>query len=40
MKAEKAKFDRNVHQAMTQIESTTDAPGTVLQVLPEGLHDS
>ncbi|WP_395706358.1 nucleotide exchange factor GrpE [Casimicrobium huifangae] len=36
VKAEKAKFDPNVHQAMTQIESTTDAPGTVLQVFQKG----
>ena len=36
IKAEKAKFDPNLHQAMTQIESTTDAPGTVLQVFQKG----
>lgn len=36
VKAEKAKFDPNVHQAMTQIESATDAPGTVLQVFQKG----
>ena len=36
VKAEKAKFDPNLHQAMTQIESTTDAPGTVLQVFQKG----
>lgn len=36
VKAEKAKFDPNVHQAMTQIESTTEAPGTVLQVFQKG----
>ena len=36
LKAEKAKFDPNLHQAMTQIESTTDAPGTVLQVFQKG----
>ncbi len=35
VKAEKAKFDPNLHQAMTQIEST-DAPGTVLQVFQKG----
>ncbi len=36
VKAEKAKFDPNLHQAMTQIESATDAPGTVLQVFQKG----
>ena len=36
VKAEKSKFDPNLHQAMTQIESTTDAPGTVLQVFQKG----
>ncbi len=36
VKAEKTKFDPNLHQAMTQIESTTDAPGTVLQVFQKG----
>jgi len=36
IKAEKAKFDPNLHQAMTQIQSTTDAPGTVLQVFQKG----
>ena len=36
IKAETAKFDPNLHQAMTQIESTTDAPGTVLQVFQKG----
>ncbi|MBL8311628.1 MAG: nucleotide exchange factor GrpE [Burkholderiales bacterium] len=36
VKAEKAKFDPNVHQAMTQIESTEEAPGTVLQVFQKG----
>jgi molecular chaperone GrpE len=36
VKADKAKFDPNLHQAMTQIESTTDAPGTVLQVFQKG----
>ena len=36
VKAEKAKFDPNVHQAMTQIESTDVAPGTVLQVFQKG----
>ena len=35
VKAEKAKFDPNLHQAMTQIEST-EAPGTVLQVFQKG----
>ncbi|MEO7253600.1 MAG: nucleotide exchange factor GrpE [Casimicrobium sp.] len=35
VKAEKAKFDPNVHQAMSQIEST-EAPGTVLQVFQKG----
>jgi len=36
VKAEKAKFDPNFHQAMAQVESTTDAPGTVLQVFQKG----
>ena len=36
MKAEGAKFDPNVHQAMTQIESSDAAPGTVLQVFQKG----
>lgn len=36
VKAEKSKFDPNLHQAMTQIESATDAPGTVLQVFQKG----
>ena len=35
VKAEKAKFDPNLHQAMTQIEST-ETPGTVLQVFQKG----
>ena len=35
VKAEKAKFDPNLHQAMTQIEST-EPPGTVLQVFQKG----
>ena len=35
VKAEKAKFDPNLHQAMTQIEST-ESPGTVLQVFQKG----
>ncbi len=35
VKAEKAKFDPNVHQAMSQIEST-ETPGTVLQVFQKG----
>ena len=35
VKAEKAKFDPNLHQAMTQIESA-EAPGTVLQVFQKG----
>ncbi len=35
VRAEKAKFDPNLHQAMTQIEST-EAPGTVLQVFQKG----
>jgi molecular chaperone GrpE len=35
VKAEKAKFDPNVHQAMSQIESTEPA-GTVLQVFQKG----
>jgi molecular chaperone GrpE len=35
VKAEKAKFDPNLHQAMSQIEST-EAPGTVLQVFQKG----
>ena len=35
VKAEKAKFDPNLHQAMTQIEST-EAAGTVLQVFQKG----
>ena len=35
VKAEKAKFDPNLHQAMTQIEST-EAPGIVLQVFQKG----
>lgn len=36
VKAEKAKFDPNFHQAMAQVESMTDAPGTVLQVFQKG----
>ena len=36
IKAEKAKFDPNLHQAMTQIESTTESPNTVLQVFQKG----
>lgn len=36
VKAEGAKFDPNVHQAMTQIESADAAPGTVLQVFQKG----
>lgn len=36
VKAEKAKFDPNFHQAMAQVESTTEAPGTVLQVFQKG----
>ena len=35
VKAEKAKFDPNLHQAMTQIESS-ELPGTVLQVFQKG----
>lgn len=35
VKAEKSKFDPNLHQAMTQIEST-ETPGTVLQVFQKG----
>jgi molecular chaperone GrpE len=35
VKAEGAKFDPNVHQAMSQIESE-QAPGTVLQVFQKG----
>ena len=35
VKAEKSKFDPNLHQAMTQIEST-EPPGTVLQVFQKG----
>jgi molecular chaperone GrpE len=35
VKAEKAKFDPNLHQAMSQIESTEPA-GTVLQVFQKG----
>jgi molecular chaperone GrpE len=35
VKAEKAKFDPNVHQAMSQIESE-ETPGTVLQVFQKG----
>ena len=35
VKAEKAKFDPNFHQAMAQVEST-EAPGTVLQVFQKG----
>ena len=35
VKAGKAKFDPNLHQAMTQIEST-EPPGTVLQVFQKG----
>jgi molecular chaperone GrpE len=35
VKAEQSKFDPNLHQAMTQIEST-EAPGTVLQVFQKG----
>ena len=35
VKAEKAKFDPNLHQAMTQIESS-EPPGTVLQVFQKG----
>jgi len=35
IKAEKTKFDPNLHQAMTQIEST-ETPGTVLQVFQKG----
>jgi molecular chaperone GrpE len=35
VKAEGAKFDPNVHQAMSQIESS-EAPGTVLQVFQKG----
>jgi molecular chaperone GrpE len=35
VKAENAKFDPNVHQAMSQIESS-EAPGTVLQVFQKG----
>jgi molecular chaperone GrpE len=35
VKAEKTKFDPNLHQAMTQIESTEPA-GTVLQVFQKG----
>ena len=35
VKAEQAKFDPNLHQAMTQIESTEPA-GTVLQVFQKG----
>ncbi|MBC7710198.1 MAG: nucleotide exchange factor GrpE [Rhizobacter sp.] len=35
VKAEKTKFDPNLHQAMTQIEST-ETPGTVLQVFQKG----
>ena len=35
VKAEKAKFDPNLHQAMSQIEST-EPPGTVLQVFQKG----
>jgi len=36
VKADGAKFDPNVHQAMTQIESAEVAPGTVLQVFQKG----
>jgi len=36
VKAEGAKFDPNLHQAMTQIESADAAPGTVLQVFQKG----
>ena len=35
VKADKAKFDPNLHQAISQIEST-EAPGTVLQVFQKG----
>jgi molecular chaperone GrpE len=35
VKAEGTKFDPNVHQAMSQIESS-EAPGTVLQVFQKG----
>jgi molecular chaperone GrpE len=35
VKAEGAKFDPNVHQAMSQIESN-EAPGTVLQIFQKG----
>ena len=35
VKAEKTRFDPNLHQAMTQIEST-EPPGTVLQVFQKG----
>ena len=35
VKAEKAKFDPNLHQAISQIEST-EIPGTVLQVFQKG----
>ena len=34
-KADKAKFDPNLHQAISQIESS-EAPGTVLQVFQKG----
>ncbi len=34
--AERAKFDPNVHEAMAQIASATEAPGTVLQVFQKG----
>ena len=35
VKADKAKFDPNLHQAISQIEST-ETPGTVLQVFQKG----
>ena len=35
VKADKAKFDPNLHQAISQIESS-EAPGTVLQVFQKG----
>ncbi len=35
VKADKARFDPNLHQAISQIEST-EAPGTVLQVFQKG----